>query len=137
MYLYIHDGEAEIRSAEDLWGKTTKETLEILKEKTGEEKVRAAIIGTAGENQSYLACPINDGHRAPGRGGGGAVMGSKNLKAVAVRGTLKTEVADPDLIRDTNMEITKSMKENKGMQRLGERGTGGGTPANSLSGDAR
>ena len=136
VYLYIHDGEAEIRSAEDLWGKTTKETLEILKEKTGEEKVRAAIIGTAGENQSYLACPINDGHRAPGRGGGGAVMGSKNLKAVAVRGTLKTEVADPDLIRDTNMEITKSMKENKGMQRLGERGTGGGTPANSLSGDA-
>jgi len=136
VYIYIKDGNVEICSAENLWGKTTKETLERLKEETGEEKIRASIIGKTGENQSYLACPINDRHRAPGRGGGGAVMGSKNLKAVAVRGTHKTDVADPDKIRDANMEISKNKKENKGIQRLGDRGTGGGTPSASLSGDA-
>jgi aldehyde:ferredoxin oxidoreductase len=85
VYIFIKDGKAEIRDAKHLWGKDCTETEEALIQETGESKLRTALIGPAGEKKSLMACVINDKHRAAGRGGCGAVMGSKNLKAVVVR----------------------------------------------------
>ena len=136
VYLYIHDGKAEIRDAEKLWGLDAKETWEALKEETGEAKVRVVCIGPAGEKLSLISCPINDGHRAPGRGGGGAVMGAKKLKAIAVHGTGDVNVADPQRIQAINKRLAEAMKDNPAAAGFGTYGTGVGTGASALSGDS-
>ncbi len=139
VYLWIEDGKAEIRDASKLWGKDSAETLEALIEETGEKKLRAAVIGPAGEKQSLMACVMNDKHRAAGRGGPGAVMGSKNLKAVAVRGTGKVPVADPKRVKEVNKSLTAAMKSGPTAEMMGgfgEYGTGVGTGASALSGDS-
>lgn len=136
VYLYIKDGTAEIRDARHLWGQDAKEVWESLKIETGEPKVRVTAIGPAGENLSHISCPINDGHRAPGRGGGGAVMGSKNLKAIAVRGTLDVPVADPEQVLTINKQVTEAMKQSPLAQAFSVLGTGAGTAASALSGDS-
>jgi aldehyde:ferredoxin oxidoreductase len=87
VYLWIHDGEAELRPAGHLWGKTTTETTDTLKAELGDQRIEVAAIGPSGEKMVRLAAIISMGNRANGRTGMGAVMGSKNLKAVAVRGT--------------------------------------------------
>jgi hypothetical protein len=87
VYLWIHDGEIEIRDASHLWGKDTFETPQIIREELGDEEIKVACIGPAGENQVTYAAIIVDRFRAAGRAGGGTVMGSKNLKAIAVKGT--------------------------------------------------
>jgi len=86
MYLWIHDGEAELRPAGHLWGKTTSATTDALKAELGDDKVEVAAIGPSGEHAVLLSAIISMGNRANGRTGMGAVMGSKNLKAVVVRG---------------------------------------------------
>ena len=88
VYLSIQDDVAELRDAAHLWGKTTWETEETIKSSHHDPQVRVASIGRAGENGVLYACVVNDLHRAAGRSGVGTVMGSKNLKAVAVRGTV-------------------------------------------------
>ena len=100
VYLFIDDGKPELRDAEELWGKDTHETEEMIREEIGDDAVRVATIGPAGEKLVRIACIINDRHRAAGRCGLGAVMGSKNLKAVACRGNQEIEIADPDKILD-------------------------------------
>jgi aldehyde:ferredoxin oxidoreductase len=87
VYLSINDDKAELRDAAHLWGKTVWETEEILKKQAQDPQVRVSSIGGAGENLVLYAAVVNDLHRAAGRSGVGAVMGSKNLKAIAVRGT--------------------------------------------------
>jgi aldehyde:ferredoxin oxidoreductase len=87
VYLHIENDAAELLDAADLWGKTTWETEPALKRKHQDPLMRVSSIGRAGENQVLYAAVINDLHRAAGRSGVGAVMGSKNLKAIAVRGT--------------------------------------------------
>jgi aldehyde:ferredoxin oxidoreductase len=87
VYLYVENDKAELRDAAHLWGKTCWETEETIKEQLQDPLVRVSSIGRAGENQVLFACVVNDLHRAAGRSGVGAVMGSKNLKAVALRGT--------------------------------------------------
>jgi aldehyde:ferredoxin oxidoreductase len=98
VYLAIDDGRAELRSAEGLWGRTTSETTDMIEEEFGDPGVRVACIGKAGERLVKFACIINDRARAAGRTGVGAVMGSKRLKAVAVRGNGDVEVADFDRV---------------------------------------
>src|SRR5512136_1200304 len=110
VYLWIKDGKAELRDAGKLWGLDAKETQKALETATGQPKLRAAVIGPAGERLSLLACVMNDGHRAAGRGGPGAVMGSKKLKAIAVRGTGKITIADPKRVKALNAEIREGMK---------------------------
>ena len=88
VYLWIQDDVAELRDASHLWGKTTWETEEMIKSGHHDPQIRVASIGRAGENGVFYACIVNDLHRAAGRSGVGAVMGSKNLKAVAIRGTV-------------------------------------------------
>ena len=84
-YLYVEDGNVEVRDADDLWGKGVHETVEILKERHGEKDLSVMAIGPGGENLSKLAAWVNDVDRAAGRGGTGAVGGSKNLKAIAIK----------------------------------------------------
>ena len=87
VYLSIQDDKAELLDAAHLWGKTTWQTEEIIKKSHQDPQIRISSIGRAGENGVLYACVVNDLHRAAGRSGVGTVMGSKNLKAVAIRGT--------------------------------------------------
>jgi aldehyde:ferredoxin oxidoreductase len=96
VYLWIDDKGVEIRDASHLWGKTTWETTEAIRADLGDTKLHVLSIGPAGENLVRGACIIHDRSRAFGRGGSGAVMGSKNLKAVVARGRGGVRVADPE-----------------------------------------
>lgn len=94
VYLWVHDGEAELRTAEHLWGKVTGEAEALIREELDDKRIEIAQIGPAGENLVRFAAIMNMSNRANGRTGMGAVMGSKNLKAVAVRGKDRPELAD-------------------------------------------
>ncbi|MCA9959144.1 MAG: hypothetical protein KC443_08920, partial [Anaerolineales bacterium] len=94
VYLWIHNGKAELRDASHLWGKTTLDVDNLLKEELGDKQVEIAQIGPAGEKLSNFAAIMNMSNRAWGRTGVGTVMGSKKLKAIAVRGTNKVIPAD-------------------------------------------
>ncbi len=94
VYLWIDNGTATLRDAGHLWGLKTHDTEDALREELGDAEIRVASIGPAGEKLVRYACIQADYHREFGRGGAGAVMGSKNLKAIAVRGTGSVEVAD-------------------------------------------
>ena len=94
IYLYIHDETIELKDANDIWGKDTYESQSYLKNELNNDKVRVASIGIAGENLVKYAGIINDEGRAIGRSGMGAIMGSKNLKAIAIHGTKRVQIAD-------------------------------------------
>ena len=99
VYLLLSDGQAEIRDASHLWGKTTGDSEDLLKAELNDPKIEILQIGPAGENLVRMAAMINMCNRANGRTGMGAVMGSKNLKAVVVRGSHKIRAADPKTIQ--------------------------------------
>lgn len=110
VYLLIEDGKVEILDAKDLWGKGVWETSALIKKKHGEE-VRICSIGIAGENLVKYACPINDDHRAPGRCGLGAVMGSKRLKSIVVRGTKEPQIANKEVFERVCKKNTDLINE--------------------------
>lgn len=110
-YLWIKDGEAEIRDATSLWGSDTVETVSALNEEIGEPGTSVVAIGPAGENLVRYALIANDDHGFLGRCGLGAVMGSKNLKALAIRGTLKPPIADPDKLGSMRKDLSKKISE--------------------------
>ena len=113
VYLYINDGKAELRDAAGIWGKSVWETEATLKKTLQDPLTRVSSIGKAGENQVMYAAVVNDLHRAAGRSGVGAVMGSKNLKAIAVRGTLGVgNVRDPKAFMQVTAEKKKILAEN-------------------------
>ncbi len=101
VYLVIEEDKAELRDASHLWGKSVPETTKLIKEELG-EKFNVDCIGIAGENQVRYASIMNDLHRAAGRCGGGAVMGSKLLKAIAVRGTKPVNIANPTAFKEVS-----------------------------------
>ena len=109
VYLYINDDVVELRDATGLWGKTVFETTEQLTEECG-ETFKISCVGPAGENGCLFAGVLNDKHRAAGRGGLGAVMGSKKLKAVAVRGTGGSVVARPEKFFDAIADARAKLK---------------------------
>jgi aldehyde:ferredoxin oxidoreductase len=100
VYLWIRDGEAELRDASHLWGRITGDVEAALKEELGDHKIEVLQVGPAGEKGVRFAAIMNMSNRANGRTGMGAVMGSKNLKAIAVRGTGKPSVADKDALNE-------------------------------------
>jgi aldehyde:ferredoxin oxidoreductase len=100
VYLYLHDGMAEIRDASRLWGRDSYQTQDILKDELKVTGLSIACIGRAGENLVNYACVMNDKGRAAGRCGLGALMGSKNLKAVAVAGNQRASLADNDKLTE-------------------------------------
>jgi len=119
VYLTIYDEKAELRDATDLWGKNVSETTQLLKQRLG-DTFNVASIGTAGENLVKYAAIMNDLHRAAGRCGVGAVMGSKRLKAIAVRGTKKIKIAHEKAFQEV---------ANKQFELLGESMLGAGLQA--------
>jgi aldehyde:ferredoxin oxidoreductase len=113
VYLYINDDEAELRDAGHLWGQSVWKTEEVLKSSLQDPLVRVSSIGKAGENGVLYAAVVNDLHRAAGRSGVGTVMGSKNLKAIAVRGTKGVgNIRDPKAFMKTTFEKKKILAEN-------------------------
>ena len=110
VYLWIDDDSVQLLEATHLMGKSPSETEDAIKDELGDYYVRVASIGIAGEKLSRIACIINEKTRAAGRTGLGAVMGSKNLKAIAVRGTRDITVAKPEEFMDMVKEFHERMK---------------------------
>jgi aldehyde:ferredoxin oxidoreductase len=113
VYLWIKDSQVEIRDATHLWGKTTWETVSSIRQELGDERIQVVSIGPAGENLVRGACIIADRGRAFGRCGLGGVMGSKNLKAVAVRGKGEVQVADSSRFMGAVDSLLKRFSESK------------------------
>ena len=128
VYLWINNRVVEIRDATHLWGKTTWETLELIRNELGDPSLHTLSIGPAGENLVRGACIIQDRGRAFGRGGTGAVMGSKNLKAIVVKGTGAIRVAKPQRFMETVSKTLEMFKKAKTIERLRKYGTLGDLP---------
>ena len=111
VWLSIVDGHAELHDASQMWGKDCYETQEKVKVALGDQKARIACIGVAGENQVKMACIINDHGRAAGRTGMGAVMGSKKLKAVGVRGSAKVPLAELERLKTLVRDIIADLDD--------------------------
>jgi aldehyde:ferredoxin oxidoreductase len=126
VYLWIRDGQCEIRDARALWGMTTDRTISEIQDDVGEPRARIACIGPAGERLARVASVMNDEGRAAGRGGMGAVLGSKRLKAVAVRGEGKVPRGNPgefSRVRDAVRERIERSGMNRGsLRRYGTAG---------------
>jgi aldehyde:ferredoxin oxidoreductase len=133
VYLWIKDDHAEIRDAAHLWGGKTAEVEAILEDELGDRRIRVTQCGVAGENLVRYACVINDITRAAGRTGLGAVMGAKKLKAIAVRGSGRVEVADQDKARELETWLRENYKE-KWTGDLQKHGTDNGLTSLSYTG---
>ncbi len=123
VYLHIVDDEIEILPADDIWGTSVWNTEEWVKTHHQNPQLKVASIGEAGENGVYYACVVNDLHRAAGRSGVGAVMGSKNLKAVAVHGTVGVGVNDPKKFMQVVKHTHQLLADNTGRREMTEQGT--------------
>ncbi len=111
VYIWIDDDEVEIRDASNVWGKDVQETTDMLLQAT-HEKAQVACIGPAGENLINMAAIMNDTHRAAGRGGVGAVMGSKGVKAIVVRGQMQVKVHDKERLTTAVARARRLIKKN-------------------------
>jgi len=123
IYLFINNGKVEIRDAGKLSGLDTVETQKMIRQELRDEKVQVACIGLAGENLVHFAAIRTGLKNSAARTGLGAVMGSKNLKAVAVRGTLDVTVSDPKKYFKYYLQQTKNLLDTKWVQALGRFGT--------------
>ncbi len=133
-YLWIDDDRIILKSADALWGKTTAETEAMIKEEVGNPDIQVLCIGPAGENMARQACIIVSGCRAVGRCGLGAIMGSKNLKAIAVKGTGGISVKHEDMFMEKVLSVSKRLCNLEGSQKRRQFGTLCGSPLyNNLS----
>ena len=123
VYLYLEKGKAEIRDASQLWGKDSYETQKLIKEELGDDNLSVACIARGGEKQVRYASIMNDKGRSAGRCGMGALMGSKNLKAVAAAGDSKPKLADPAKIRALVKQTGTDIDGNVISVAFGEYGT--------------
>lgn len=135
VYLWIKDDQVEFRDASHLWGKITGPVETAIREELGDQQIRVTQIGPAGENLVRYACIVNDLNEVAGRTGLGAVMGSKNLKAIAVRGSRRVQVADREPIKDTARWVAReTLGEGGTHYRLHTWGTGATVRAKQLEG---
>jgi aldehyde:ferredoxin oxidoreductase len=133
VWLWVSDGKAEIMDGSSIWGLEIGDCHDSIREKTGEKQVKTALIGPAGEKLARTACIINDLNHVAGRCGLGAVMGSKNLKGVAVRGRNPPDLADLERVRELAMTLIKRIPtESRGLH---EYGTGAGMDAGAKTGN--
>jgi aldehyde:ferredoxin oxidoreductase len=123
VYLFVHDGEIEIRDAQDLWGQTTTETQWSIREELADEEVKSLVIGPAGENLVRFANVMTGIKNSGGRTGMGCVLGSKKLKAVAVRGTQDIQIAHPVEALEYNKRFIDQITSSKVNQTQGTLGT--------------
>ncbi|MZP29560.1 aldehyde ferredoxin oxidoreductase [Heliobacterium undosum] len=112
VYISIQDDKVEIRDAGHLWGMKVNEATDTLLEEAGDPKARVLCIGPAGENLSPMAAVMNDRFRAAGRSGVGAVVGSKNVKAIVVRGSGKVQLADAERMKGLLKGVMAKIREN-------------------------
>ena len=132
VYLFIEDGKAELKDAGEIWGMGVTPMEDLLKERHGKD-VAICSIGPAGEQMSLTACIMNDKERAAGRSGLGAVMGSKRLKAVVVKGKMKVPINDEARLKEIRKQMLKSPGDFFGLLR--DYGTAGLTHDSVMSGD--
>jgi aldehyde:ferredoxin oxidoreductase len=123
VYLWIHGGEIEIRDASGLWGEDVFDTQELIKEELGDPEIKVLTIGVAGENLVRYANVMTGVKNAAGRSGMGAVMGSKNLKAIAVRGTMDIEIRFPEKALENNAQLLERLSKTKFVQIMQKWGT--------------
>ncbi len=137
VYLFINNGKAELRDARHLWGKSTYETEDTLQAELG-KTTQVSCIGPSGEKLSRIACIFNNKRDAIGRSGLGAVMGSKKLKAVAVRGNLKVPIADSETanrLRREHLAEFRKARTGSVFELMRKYGSAGGTDLAAHSGD--
>jgi len=134
VYLWIKDGEVEIRDATHLWGKLTGEAEQLIKKELDDQKVEVLQIGPAGEKLVRMSAIMNMVNRANGRTGMGAVMGSKNLKAVVVRGKSKVKPADPQKFTQLFRDGTQRIPDTPGVKFMTLHGTTGDIAGNQAVG---
>jgi aldehyde:ferredoxin oxidoreductase len=135
VYLWIADGQVEIRDASHLWGKTTKSTQEAIREELGDRRIELAMIGPGGENMVRYACVMNGLKDAAGRTGMGAVMGSKRLKAIAALGTQRLDAFDMQAIRELARQMARAVNAGEKGKELHQYGTGVGIEGGVLTGN--
>lgn len=135
VYLWVQDGEAQIRPASHLWGKPIKETEETIRKELGDEHIPCCMIGPGGENLVRYACIMSGLRDAAGRTGLGAVMGSKKLKAIAVRSANRLDGADSETIRSMAREMAKAVTDGKAAAGLHQWGTGRSLETSLLTGN--
>jgi aldehyde:ferredoxin oxidoreductase len=123
VYLWIHNGQIEIRDAAKLWGKTTTDTQSAIRDELGDQEVKSAVIGQAGENLVRYANVMTGIKNAGGRTGMGCVMGSKNLKAIATRGTMDIKIAHPLEALEFNKKFIEQITTAKVNKTQGTLGT--------------
>ena len=126
VYLFVHDGDASLRDAASIWGKDTGEAQAAIRMELGDDRIRVAQIGPAGEKLVRYACVLNELKHSNGRTGMGAVMGSKNLRAIAVRGTQKPNLFDPERVEEVRKQIRANYHQTPGD--MHDLGTSGGVP---------
>jgi len=119
VFLWIQDGQVELRDAGHLWGMEVAPAHLAIQKELGDQQIRTAIIGPAGEKLIRFACILNDITHAAGRTGLGAVMGSKKLKAIAVRGRNTPPMADPKVIADLGRWMSQNFKEKAAVWKYG------------------
>jgi aldehyde:ferredoxin oxidoreductase len=123
VYLFIHNGEIEIRDAKNLWGKSVTETQWAIRDELHDPEVKSLVIGPAGENLVRWANVMTGIKNSGGRSGMGCIMGSKNLKAVAVRGTMDVTIAHPVEALEYNKRFIDQITSSKVNQTMGTIGT--------------
>ncbi len=123
VYVLLKDGEVEVRSAEHLWGLSTHEAQKVIREEVEDDRAESMVIGKAGENRVVYANVMNGVKNSGGRSGVGAVMGSKNLKAVTASGSVDLELFDPDALLDYALEVDRRARSTKWARTLGRLGT--------------
>jgi aldehyde:ferredoxin oxidoreductase len=128
VYLWIDEDRVEIRQAQHLWGKGTRETDDLIKAELDDDEIQTGIIGPAGENKVLFSCIMVSRYNSASRGGVGAVMGSKNLKAVAVRGRGALRVARPKPYFDLAARMRRELAADAGSESLYNWGTSGSIP---------
>ncbi len=135
VYLYLTDKEKELRDASGLWGKDTYETEDLLKQNEGDKRAQVISIGPAGENLVKYANIMNDRGSTAGRCGMGAVMGSKKLKAVVVRGKKKPPLADEEEYKAVRKRMTEAIKFSPVASMMGTFGTNSSMDVGMATGD--
>ena len=124
-YLWINDGRVEIRDAAHLWGQDTFDTQKLIQQELADPEIKVVCIGPAGERLVRFACIITETGDAAGRTGMGAVMGSKNLKAIAVRASGDVQVAKPEEFLELSIQINNEIRKHPAYEELSQWGSPG------------
>jgi aldehyde:ferredoxin oxidoreductase len=135
VYLWISDDKVELRDASKLWGMDSYATQDAIKEELGDKKICVLCIGQAGEKKVLISAVMNDEGRAAGRAGVGAVMGSKNLKAIAVRGKKRVKVAAPDVVGEMAKKFHNELATNPLLEPMRTLGTASSMDTAWITGD--